>query len=113
MSEKKMTFEKFCRDYIPAHPELKLGTDDMSPSEFAKVAKEQGDKLGFSFSDVEIQMVLGEHRAVRRQIANMGGTVKASVNGTAMCFSIFQPARTDEPLDADWLIIRSEKIEKK
>jgi hypothetical protein len=102
---KKMTFEKFCRDYIPAHPELGLETDDMSPSEFAKVAKEEGDKLGFSFTESEIQAVLGEHRAVRRQIANLGAVAKASANGTAMCWH--DALRTDEPVDADWLEIKA------
>jgi len=106
----KMTFEKFCRDYIPAHPELKLGTDEMSPSDFAKVAKEHGAQLGFSFSDAEIQAVLGEHRAVRRQIADLGAEVKASANGTAMCWS--GALRTDEPVDADWLVIKGVSAKK-
>ena len=106
---KKMTFEKFCRDYIPDHPELKLGTDDMSPTEFAKVAKEEGNKLGFTFTDAEIQSVLGEHRAVRLQIGNLGAEVKASANGTAMCWS--GAIRSDEAVDADWLVIKG-SIEK-
>jgi hypothetical protein len=99
----KLTFEKFCREYIPTHPELKLETDEMTPSEFAKVAKEHGQQLGFTFSDAEIQAVLGEHRAVRRQVAELGGEVKGSANGTAMCWH--RALRTDEPLDADWLVI--------
>jgi hypothetical protein len=100
----KMTFERFCRDYIPAHPELKLGSDEMSPSEFAKVAKEHGERLGFTFSDSEIQAVLGEHRAIRRQVGQLGGEVKASANGTAMCWQ--GALRTDEPVDVDWLVIK-------
>src|SRR4051794_29580521 len=102
--ESKMTFEKFCRDYIPAHPELGLGTDNLSPTEFAKVAVEVGNKLGFSFTDTEIWALLGEHRQARRTVANLGGTVKASVNGTAMCYS--GVVRTDDPIDADWLVIK-------
>ncbi len=64
-----MTFEKFCRNYIPDHPELKLGTDDLSSTEFAKVALDEGRKLGFSLTEAEIQAVLGEHPQVRRKIA--------------------------------------------
>jgi hypothetical protein len=108
---KKMTFEKFCRNYIPEHPELNLGTDDMSPSEFAKVAKEEGAKVGFTFSDAEIQEVLGEHRDVRRQVANLGASIKASANGTAMCWQ--GAVRTDEPVDADWLTIKGISQDKK
>jgi hypothetical protein len=103
----KMTFEKFCRDYIPTHPELNLATDNMSPSEFAKVAKDEGDKLGFNFTESEIQAVLGEHRAVRRQLANLGSVAKASANGTAMCWH--DAMRTDEPVEADWLEIKANK----
>ncbi len=102
--QKKMTFEKFCRDYIPTHPELKLGTDDMSPTEFAKVALDEGRKLGFSFTEAEIQSVLGEHRQVRRKIADLGAVAKASANGTAMCYQ--GAMRTDDPVDADWLVIK-------
>jgi hypothetical protein len=101
---RKMTFEKFCRNYIPEHPELNLGTDDLSPTEFAKVAIDEGRKLGFSFSDAEIQAVLGEHRKVRQMVADLGGVVKASANGTAMCNA--GVARTDDPIDADWLVIK-------
>jgi hypothetical protein len=101
---KKMTFEKFCRDYIPDHPELGLATDDMSPSEFAKVALEHGRKLGFAFTEAEIESVLGEHRRLRREVAAIGGEIKASANGTAMCnIGWF---RTDEAIDADWLVIK-------
>jgi hypothetical protein len=100
----RMTFEKFCRDYIPEHPELKLGTDELSTSEFAQVALEEGRKLGFSFSEAEIQTVLGEHRQVRRQIADLGATAKASANGTAMCYQ--GAMRTDDPVEADWLVIK-------
>jgi hypothetical protein len=103
-SRVKMTFEKFCRDYIPEHPELKLGTDEMSPSEFAQVALEEGRRLGFTFSEAEIQAVLGEHRRVRRQLADLGAVAKASANGTAMCYN--GAMRTDEPVDADWLVIK-------
>lgn len=100
----KMTFEKFCRDYIPAHPELKLGTDTLSPTEFAKVAAEEGHKLGFTFSEAEIWSVLGEHRQARRAVADLGGSVKASANGTAMCWS--GAIRTEDPIEADWLVIK-------
>jgi hypothetical protein len=103
---KNMTFERFCRDYIPEHPELNLGEDTMSPTEFANVALEQGRKLGFNFTEAEIWSVLGEHRDVRRRIANLGGAVKASANGTAMCNQSGSIARTDDPVDADWLEIR-------
>jgi hypothetical protein len=108
--DKKMTFEKFCRNYIPAHPELGLDTDDLSPSEFAKVALEEGRKLGFSFTESEIQDVLGEHRQLRRQVADLGGAVKASANGTAMCWQ--GAIQTDEPIDADWLVIKAEPTER-
>jgi hypothetical protein len=100
----KMTFEKFCRDYIPEHPELGLGTDELSPSEFAQVAREEGRKLGFAFTEAEIQDVLGQHRQVRRQIADLGSAVKASANGTAMCYQ--GAMRTDDPVEADWLVIK-------
>ena len=99
----KMTFEKFCRDYIPEHPELNLAEDNMSPTEFAKVAQEEGKKLGFHFSDAEIWSLLGQHREVRRQIADLGAAAKASANGTAMCWN--GARRTDEAVDADWLTI--------
>ncbi len=102
-SRGKMTFERFCRNYIPEHPELNLAEDDMSPSEFAKVAQAQGQKLGFHFSDAEIWALLGEHRDVRRKIADLGAAAKASANGTAMCWQ--GSIRTDEPIDADWLSI--------
>lgn len=105
-SAKKMTFERFCRDYIPEHPELDLGDDDLSPTEFASVALEEGRKLGFKFSEAEIQSVLGEHREVRRRVADFGGAVKASANGTAMCWQ-HDAARTDDPVDADWLVIKA------
>src|SRR5262245_23821908 len=98
MADRRMTFERFCRDYIPTHPELKLGEDDMSPTEFAKVAKEQGQRLGFHFSEAEIQAVLGEHRKVRKEIADLGAAAKASANGTAMCYN--GAIRTEEPIDA-------------
>jgi hypothetical protein len=103
----KMTFERFCRDYIPDHPELKLGTDDLSPTEFAQIALEQGRKLGFAFTESEIQAVLGEHRAARRTIADLGAVAKASANGTAMCYN--GAWRTDDPIDADWLVIKGVK----
>lgn len=103
---KNMTFERFCRNYIPEHPELELGEDNMSPSEFATVAQEEGRKLGFTFTEAEIWSVLGEHRDVRRRIAMLGGAVKASANGTAMCNQSGSIARTDDPVDADWLEIR-------
>jgi hypothetical protein len=106
----KMTFDKFCRNYIPEHPELNLGTDDLSPSEFAKIALEQGRKLGFSFSEAEIQAVLGEHRAVRRQIRDLGAVAKASANGTAMCYQ--GAMRTDDPIDENWLVIKA-SVQKK
>ena len=68
--EYKMTFKKFCHNYIPHHPELKLGADDLTPTEeFAKVALNEGRKLGFSFTEGEIQAVLREHPQVRRKIA--------------------------------------------
>jgi hypothetical protein len=104
LKRQKMTFEKFCRDYIPEHPELKLGTDDMSPTEFAQVALEEGRKLGFNFTEAEIQAVLGEHRRVRRQLVDLGAVAKASANGTAMCYN--GALRTDEPVEADWLVIK-------
>ena len=104
---KKMTFEKFLRDYIPKHPELGLETDELSPSEFAKVAMEHGNKLGFSFSEGEIWSVLGEHLQTRQKIADLGATVKASANGTAMCWN--GGMRTDEVVDADWLVITAKK----
>lgn len=107
-SAEKMTFERFCRDYIPEHPELGLETDDMSPSAFAKVALEEGRKLGFAFTEGEIQSVLGEHRRLRREIANVGAEVKASANGTAMCWQ-HGAIRTDDPIDADWLVIKAQK----
>ncbi|MGW4029833.1 hypothetical protein ACWEFL_11000 [Streptomyces sp. NPDC004838] len=107
----KMTFEKFCRDYIPKHPELGLGTDELSTSEFTKVAIEEGRKLGFSFSEAEVQAVLGEHREVRLQVANLGGEIKASANGTAMCWQ--GHITTDEPIAADWLVIRSDPTERR
>lgn len=100
---RKMTFERFCRDYIPAHPELNLGEDDMSATAFARVAKKHGKELGFQFSDAEIQSVLGEHRRVRKQITDLGAAAKASANGTAMCYN--GAIRTDDPIDADWLVI--------
>jgi len=109
-AREKMTFERFCRNYIPEHPELKLGTDDLSPSEFAKVAQDTGRKLGFSFSDAEIEAVLGEHRAVRRQFRDLGAVAKASANGTAMCYH--GAMRTDDPVDADWLVIKA-SVERK
>jgi len=102
-----MTFERFCRDYIPAHPELKLGTDEMSPAEFSKIALDEGKKLGFNFTEREIETVIGEHRAVRRQIADLGAAVKASANGTAMCYN--GALRTDDPIDANWLVIKASK----
>lgn len=102
----RMTFEKFCRDYIPDHPELNLGEDNMSPTEFANVALEEGRRLGFNFTEAEIWSVLGEHREVRRRVAMLGGAVKASANGTAMCNQSGSIARTDDPVDADWLEIR-------
>ena len=107
-SADKMTFERFCRDYIPDHPELGLETDNMSPSTFAKVALEEGRKLGFSFTETEIQSVLGEQRRLRREIANFGGEIKASANGTAMCWQ-HGAIRTDDPIDADWLVIKAQK----
>ncbi|GAA2767629.1 hypothetical protein GCM10010103_66710 [Streptomyces paradoxus] len=109
-NSEKMTFEKFCRDYIPEHPELGLGTDELSPSEFAKVALEEGRKLGFAFTESEIQAVLGEHRRVRKEIANLGASVKASANGTAMCWH--GGITTEEPIDADWLVIKAEQPER-
>lgn len=104
--DEHMTFEKFCRNYIPAHPELGLGEDNMSPTEFANVALEHGQRLGFNFTEAEIWTVLGEHRDVRRRIASLGGAVKASANGTAMCNQSGSITRTDDPVDADWLEIR-------
>jgi hypothetical protein len=111
VEKSKMTFEKFCRDYIPAHPELKLERDNLSPTAFAKVAAEEGQKLGFTFSESEIWAVLGEHRQARRTVADLGGSVKASANGTAMCWS--GDIRTEDPIEADWLVIKGVNEKKK
>jgi hypothetical protein len=112
MAEKRerMTFESFCWEYIPQHPELNLQEDDLSPTEFAKVALDEGRKLGFHFTEAEIQDVLGEHRQARRRVFDLGGAVKASANGTAMCYN--GGMRTDDLVDADWLVIKGIREER-
>jgi hypothetical protein len=99
----KKEFNKFCNEYIPKHPELRLRTDKLDPKEFTKVALAEGRKAGFSFTKADIDAVLGQHRTIRKQVTDLGGAVKASVNGTAMCYN--GGIVTDDPADADWLVI--------
>jgi len=100
----KKAFNDFCGKYIPQHPELRLKTDKLKPEQFAKVAMEVGPKAGFKFTKAEVDAVLGTHRAVRRQVTDLGGSVKASVNGTAMCYN--GGLVTTDPADVDWLVIK-------
>jgi hypothetical protein len=48
--------------------------------------------------------VLGVHAATRRTVTDLGGSVKASVNGTAMCYN--GGIVTSDPADNDWLVIK-------
>jgi hypothetical protein len=114
----KDNFNKFCTEYIPQHPELGLGTDNMTPDAFAKVALVEGPKAGFSFTKSEIDEVFGAMRQAQlsdNQLdAVSGGAMatgllssahKASVNGTAMCYS---SGATSEEADTDWMFIKGE-----
>jgi hypothetical protein len=100
----KKAFNDFCANYIPKHPELRLKTDQLNPAQFAKVALDVGPTAGFKFTKAEVDAVLGAHRAARRQVTDLGGSVKASVNGTAMCYN--GGLVTTDPADADWLVIK-------
>ena len=100
----KKDFNKFCSEYIPKHPELRLKTDKLNTKEFAKIALAVGPKAGFKFTKADIDAVLGAHRKVRTEVADFGGSVKASVNGTAMCYN--GGWVTEDPADADWLVIK-------
>jgi hypothetical protein len=100
----KKAFQEFCTEYIPTHPELGLKTDKLSPEDFAKVAVEKGPKAGFKFTKAEVDAVLGVHRSARRTVFDLGGEVKASANGTAMCWQ--RGAIGSDPADADWLVIK-------
>jgi hypothetical protein len=100
----KKAFNEFCAEYIPKHAELRLKTDKLNVKEFTKVALDEGRKAGFSFTKADIDAVLGQHRQVRREVTDLGGSVKASVNGTAMCYN--GGLVTDDPADADWLVIK-------
>jgi hypothetical protein len=100
----KKAFNEFCAKYIPQHPELRLRTDKLNLKQFAKVAMDVGPKAGFKFTKAEVDAVLGAHRAARRQVTDLGGSVKASVNGTAMCYN--GGLVTDDPADVDWLVIK-------
>jgi hypothetical protein len=100
----KKAFKEFCTKYIPTHPELGLKTDKMNPEEFAKVAVEKGPKAGFKFTTAEVDAVLGLHRETRRNVFDLGGSVKASVNGTAMCWQ--RGTIGTDPVEVDWLVIK-------
>lgn len=100
----KKAFKEFCLEYIPHHPELGLKTDKMKPEQFAKVAVEKGPKAGFKFTKAEVDSVLGLHSSARRTVFDLGGEVKASANGTAMCWA--KGAIGTDPADADWMVIK-------
>ncbi len=100
----KKAFNDFCATYIPTHPELRLKTDKLSPEKFAAVALQVGPKAGFKFTKADVAAVLGDHKAARRKVTDLGGSVKASVNGTAMCYN--GGVVTSDPADADWLVIK-------